>query len=379
MKLDTTLEETLDIVNSCLKDTGCAFGGWPEKIELLCPIYAQGNDFAASLGGIVYAIRGLINGDIDYSRSMAEYAYTCSQCGVCDTSCYVLSIHRTDIKPSDFVRLLRSQLVRRDLLPEGLLKVYDQVLQKPRPGSSTPAIDNQADIVLYASGGTSPMRQKIFDSTLKILERMGHTPFALAAPSCGSAHYDLGFWKELPEIAATAWEAISPHQEKVMVFNDPHHMEFITRRYPEFLPQRAPLKGRHISQLIEEALISGRLKPTRKDRLRVSYHDPCRLGRGLGIYAAPRAVLSNLPGVELVEMQRSGATSFCCGAWAFGNYYPNLPIETARRRLEEFYATGADLLVTACPDCKAQFNKAMPSDQQDRVIDLAQLVDERTR
>ena len=379
MKLTTTMEETLDIVNTCLKDTGCAFGGWPHKTELLCPIYAQGYDFAASLGGIVYIIRGLINGDIDYSQALAEHAYTCSQCGACDISCYVLSIHRTDVKPSDFVRLLRAQLVQRGLFPEGPLKAYYEAIKTPQPGSSAMSRDDRIDTLLYAEDVSSPIRQKIFDSTLKVLERMGRKPAPLTAPNCGSAHYDLGFWKELPETVAAAWDFIAPHREKAMVFNDPHHMEFITRGYPEFVPQYQPIQGRHISQLIQEALSSGRLTPTRDDRLRVSYHDPCRLGRGLGIYDAPREVLSQLPGVELVEMRRHGATAFCCGAWSFGNYYPNLSAETAKLRLEEFYATGADLLITACPDCNAQFSKAMPPEQQDRIIDLVQLVDERTR
>jgi heterodisulfide reductase subunit D len=112
--------------------------------------------------------------------------------------------------------------------------------------------------------------------------------------------------------------------------------------------------------------------------LKVTYHDPCYLGRGLGIYDAPRDVISALNGVKLVEMERNKQNSFCCGARATGNYLPDMNAWTARERIKEFKATGAVLLITACPYCTENFRKVLPAKDKDRVKDLLTLVDERT-
>ena len=383
MKLDTTLEETIDIVNSCLKDTGCAFGGWPNSYEMLCPIYAQGRDFSACLGGIVYVIRALIGGNIEYSQALAEHVFSCSQCGACDISCYVLSIHRTDIKPSDFIRLLRSQLVQRGFLPEGYLKSqYERLKTAKGPTNSvisTPTNKNETDVVLYTEDADTGTCKTLLNNTVNLLERIGYKTTILSNENCGASHYDLGFWSSLPGDMINCWKALAAWKNKPFVFIDPHHLEFISHRYPEFVPEYKQLKTAHISQILADALKQGRLTSTRESRLRVSYHDPCRLGRVMGILDAPREVLSSLHGIELVEMHPNRSNTFCCGARAFGNYYPNISTNTAKLRLKEFYATGADILVTACPNCKAQFQKVMPAGEKDRVKDLVEIVDERTR
>ena len=134
--------------------------------------------------------------------------------------------------------------------------------------------------------------------------------------------------------------------------------------------------SQHFSQLLANAFKEGKLISRKKDKIKVSYHDPCNLGRGLGIYDAPRDVLSHLDGVELVEMKRNRENSFCCSARSAGNYFPNFTEENARQRIREFAETGADLLVTCCAYCQEVFQKVMDTGKQ--VKDLIELVDERT-
>jgi len=91
--------------------------------------------------------------------------------------------------------------------------------------------------------------------------------------------------------------------------------------------------------------------------LRITYHDPCRLGRHLGIYAAPRQVLGRM-GLELVEMQRVRANALCCGTNGWTHCAAaNKAIQVDR--LREARATGAGLLVTACIKCQIHFKCAM--------------------
>ncbi len=130
----------------------------------------------------------------------------------------------------------------------------------------------------------------------------------------------------------------------------------------------------HISRWLAGALAEGRLQ-LRGEGKRLTYQDPCRLGRHLGEYQAPRQVLAALG--EVVEMERSGRLAQCCGtsAWtACGAVNKALQVG----RLRQARAVGADLLVTACPKCQVHFACAMDDpdvDEETRieVVDLVHL------
>jgi heterodisulfide reductase subunit D len=125
--------------------------------------------------------------------------------------------------------------------------------------------------------------------------------------------------------------------------------------YEPFLPSR-PLRILHLSELLVERMGELKLKPNGRQRL--TYQDPCRLGRHLGIYEPPRRVLSALPGVEVVEMTRTGKAARCCagGTWSHCDRFAK---EIQVDRLREARSTGADVLVTACPKCRIHFRCAM--------------------
>jgi len=116
----------------------------------------------------------------------------------------------------------------------------------------------------------------------------------------------------------------------------------------------------HLSQLLAGAVANGELKFRRLKR-RVTYHDPCRLGRASGIYDEPRAILEAIPGLELVEMARSRAAALCCGTQAWMNCgATNKQIQA--ERLREATATAADILLTACPKCQIHLKCALKDD-----------------
>jgi Fe-S oxidoreductase len=125
--------------------------------------------------------------------------------------------------------------------------------------------------------------------------------------------------------------------------------------YAPLLPP-APPRVLHLSELLAEHAGELKLKPN--GRRRLTFQDPCRLGRHLGIYEPPRRVLCAVPGVELTEMGRTGRTARCCagGTWSHcDRFAKQIQVE----RLREARATGADVLVTACPKCRIHFRCAM--------------------
>ncbi len=129
----------------------------------------------------------------------------------------------------------------------------------------------------------------------------------------------------------------------------------------------------YLAQLIQE----GKIKFTRKLPLKVTYHDPCHLGRHLspGIYDSPREILRRIPGIELVEMERNRENAWCCGAGAgVKQANPDLALWSANERIKEAKDTGATALVTSCGWCEQNFKNASKEfGQEIQILDVAEL------
>jgi Fe-S oxidoreductase len=144
-----------------------------------------------------------------------------------------------------------------------------------------------------------------------------------------------------------------------------------------------PVKVFHISQFMENLIQQDRIRLDKKIPMRVTYHDPCHLGRKgepytgdwsgrnklergedqkrqgwFGIYDPPRNILASIPGIELVEMERIREYSWCCGSGGgVLEAFPDFSMETAKERLAEALSTGAEALVTSCPWCENIFRE----------------------
>lgn len=384
MKITTTLEDVQWAAGLCLKCGGCTYGSWPENHHL-CSLFYRDPCFTFGGGGFMSLAKSLANKRLNYDKSIAELAFTCTGCAACDSRCKIIRSHRPHVDPSDIVRLIRYESVQRGLIPEGIaVHIDDEVKQAGDLGSKTSLElsaeikSDQADIVIFAECSHNETQKSISAAVASLLAKVG-SPVALFAEKgcCGSTLYDYGFWEQLKPLIEANWEQMKQIKDKKFVFTNPHCQEFIIKRYPENIPDYSSIDNQHISQLLADAFKNGILKSKKTDKIKVSYHDPCYLGRGLGIYDAPREVLSSLEGVKLVEMTRNRVDSYCCGAKALGNYFPEISKETARERIEEFKATGADLLITACPYCKENLQKVMPDGEKDSVMDLTEFVNER--
>jgi heterodisulfide reductase subunit D len=385
VKLATTLEDVKAAASRCLRDARCTYGTWPDN-PILCPIYRHDPSFTFSGGGYLFLILALLDNKIDFDQSTADFAYTCTGCLICDSNCNLIRCHTPYADILDIIRLLRREAVKRGIIPDGVAKkIYEEVSRTGDYGSAgglrlPEGIRSAgADTVIFAECAHTSVQQDISAAAVRLLEKMSHPVSQFSEKGCcGSTLYDFGFWDQLEPLVKANWEKMKAMKEKEFVFINPHCQEFVVRRYPEILPEYKGVRNRHFSQLLADAFKEGRLKSKNTGDVRVSYHDPCYLGRGLNIYDAPREVLSFLDGVELVEMARTRENSFCCGARTLGNYIPHLSEDTARERIREFEETGADLLITACAYCKEIFQEVLSSQGRERVKDLTELVDERT-
>jgi Fe-S oxidoreductase len=156
--------------------------------------------------------------------------------------------------------------------------------------------------------------------------------------------------------------------------SDPHSFHTLKNEYPDLGGSWAVL---HHSQLLLELIESGRLVPRKKLGYRVTYHDPCTLGRYNGVYEAPRKVLQAV-GVELVEMPRNRDNSFCCGAGGGRIWMKELRKEGTPRpsesRIEEAVALGGiDYFVVACPKDVTMYEDAIKTSGHEGQLELKEL------
>jgi heterodisulfide reductase subunit D len=388
MKLTTRLEDMRGAISACIKCNGCTYGPWPENY-IFCPLYARDEAFTFSGGGLVYLSKAILKGHMDYSQSLADLAFTCSACGACDGKCVIVRSINPEMALSDIIRLLRYELVKRGFVPEGPIKeMYEDVkkngdLLGKGQGETIRIPDrirnDKADVLLIAECIHSDAQIEPFHAALHLLEKM-KKPVAIFADQgcCGSTLYDFGFWDQLPSLVEAKWRKMQSFGKKKVLFLDPHCQEFMTNKYSKIIDSFNGFRGQHFSELLLDAFNKGKLKSKKMKKVKVSYHDPCFLGRGLGIYDPPRQVLQHLDGVQLVEMERNREQSFCCGARGMGNYFEDFAKGTAKERIKEFFDTKADMLITACPYCKKTFQTVLGRDQG-RVMDLIAFVDKWTK
>ena len=159
----------------------------------------------------------------------------------------------------------------------------------------------------------------------------------------------------------------------------PHSYNVIKNDYPRYGGNFEVL---HYTQLLEKLVEDRKLRPVGEMSVKVTYHDPCFLGRWNAEYDAPRNVLKSISGVTLVEMERNRESALCCGGGG-GNFSMDLlggsPDSPSRRRVREALATGAGILAVACPKCLTILEDAVKvegADDKLMIKDIAEITAE---
>jgi Fe-S oxidoreductase len=204
-----------------------------------------------------------------------------------------------------------------------------------------------------------PRNQRVARATATLLKDAGEDFGILGVEEncCGDAVRKMGDEALFERLAKANIEVMQSRGVHQIVASSPHCYNAFTKDYP---PYGGTFQIVHISQLLERLLEEGKLEPRHEVNLRVTYHDPCYLGRHNGIYDPPRRVLAAIPGLELVEMPRNQENSLCCGGGG-GGIWMEVPAEErfSVLRVEEAASTGAQVIAAACPYCISMFEDAI--------------------
>ncbi|MBI5018095.1 MAG: (Fe-S)-binding protein [Deltaproteobacteria bacterium] len=212
--------------------------------------------------------------------------------------------------------------------------------------------------VLYFPGcylSYDPRLKKVAAATASLLQKAG-VDFGILGPKescCGESIRKTGNEDLFKRLARENIKTFVEHGVTKILVSSPHCYHTFKNEYPEF---KVNFEVIHITQFLLDLVKEGRLEFSKEYRGRVTYHDPCYMGRHNGVYAEPRDLLKTVPGLELVEMADAYERSLCCGGGG-GRIWMETPKgeRFSDLRLEQAVEVGADALVTACPYCITNF------------------------
>jgi Fe-S oxidoreductase len=220
-----------------------------------------------------------------------------------------------------------------------------------------------------------PRLKKVAQATADLLKKAGVNFGILGSKEmcCGESIRKAGNEALFKRLARENIKTFIESGVKKIVVASPHCFHTFKNEYPEF---KVNFEVLHITQYLGQLIKEGRLKITGEYKKKVTYHDPCYLGRHNGIYDEPREILKKIPGLELNEMADARESSLCCGMGG-GRIW----METAKNervsdiRLKQAQDTGAEILATACPYCITQFEDSRMSLADSSVIQIKDITE----
>lgn len=314
-----------------------------------------------------------------------EALLSCTSCGLCEEKCPVNVEHVNRI-----IDMRRSFMSEADNCPDEIQAVFENLSITGNPWGLASDTLGDLDVplisekkhtdVLYWPGcfGTYDKRNnKVTQVMLNLFKKAG-VDFAVLGGEgncCGDTARRLGNELLFQKLANANIKMLNGYNFRTIVTACPHCYNTLKNEYPELGGNYRVL---HHTEYILELIESGKIVPSSMEKCRVTYHDPCYLGRYNSIYSAPRKILMSIPGVELVEMRNTKSKSCCCGAGGGRVWLDDQQKKkNSELRVKEAVKTNSDFIVSACPLCLVTLNDSVGTLESGiKNIDIAEIVND---
>jgi glycolate oxidase len=374
-----------EIDNEVLACIHCGF------CRLGCPTFSVTHRESKNARGRNALAFYLMNGSIDPSAELAEAFYSCTTCQACTYFCPAL------IKVDGIVEGVRKKLYKAGFVPEPVQGVRENILKTGNVYASAkegridiypPALKEkvkkgelkaQAETVLFMGCVPSYLDMKMVPSLIKPMDAadVDYTTLSTEESCCGFPLYLMGSDAFEPR-AKSLMERLKATGARELVTPCAGCYKTFQKIYPEI--GDLGLEVYHSIHYLEKLINDGRIKFKRDLGKKVTYHDPCDLGRAFKMFDEPRNILKKIPGLEYVEMARNGLKARCCGGGGgvLANN-PEMAVDMAAERVRDALAVGAEIIVSGCAACKDNLKKgakAIPKQERGKIkiLDMTEIV-----
>jgi len=321
----------------------------------------------------------------------SEDIWRCTTCGLCPSRC------PRDVKQIESGVALRRIATEYGVFPTAVKPI--RTISGSLMGEGNPLSEERKDRAKWAEGlGVKTFSEemeilyfpgcylsydqrlkKVAKATAKVLKAAG-VDFGILGDKescCGESIRKTGDEDVFRRLAKENIKNFIDAGVKKILVSSPHCYHTFKNEYPEFMVNFEVV---HITQYLLELIKEGRLEIKEEFRKKITYHDPCYLGRHNGIYDEPRQVLGSVPGLELSEMPDCLEASLCCGGGG-GRIWMETPKgeRFSDIRLQQAMDLEAEILVTACPYCITNFEDSrltLENGESVEVKDITEIVQE---
>ena len=386
----TTLQEYENQFWSCIN---CFCGLCIES----CPAYRELHNEAVSARGLAQIGLSLLAGELDLSDLSDEILNACIGCRWCETVCsmntptYIKNhgTRKTIVSGATMAEIFRSlKISESGRIP---MEIKNALVSLSRYGNpygvgetvkdawvaSLDLPGNESHRILYV-GSTVPYDDNAKSMALAVIEilkacQLDFTMLGSRERESGAFARMIGDEWLFSEMVEHNLKMFHDNDVREIIYISPH--DYYTAKH--FYPEMEHIEVKHYTQLIYEMMKNGALNFKKDHPKRVTYHDPCYLGRQCGMYDEPREILKNIPGLEFVEMERSGEQALCCGGGGTGLLYDLQCVNIDKARVDQIREVNPDCVAVACPNCYQMLDGAAKSRNYDFAVkDIAQIVAE---
>ncbi len=348
-----------------------------------CPIFAVTGREGDNVRGKMQMANLVHTGELALSEEVARKFYLCTTCGACQRHC------PAEIDVAGLVTIMRRQSFKSGYLP----KAYQTILTNlQRTGNSYglsrenrfrhskyKANYEKANVLVFLGCNASYLDRRISFSLLRILD-LAQVSYAVFDDEicCGQPLAQWGGEEAFGQPAMASAARILAHSPELVITPCPSCLIALGQLYPQVVDGWR-LKVQSIPEYLYQMVADGTLEFKRSLEQQIIYHDPCLLGRHMGVYQEPRQVLQSIPGVTLTEFVQNQEEAICCGG---GSGLPalsrELAIRMAVKRVGQARESRAQIIGTACPMCKRQLSRGIAKNRENgeltKVMDITELV-----